>query len=208
MKRVIKINCIFLLLALALSVSYGQVGVGVTYGFDFYQYQANPKAEDVNLKRGLGSALLNFNIGPKLYFGGNQFSVTVEGQLGIAPFAFDLDEYKGLGAFYFPILAAINFKGLSGFYEKSSWGFGFAGGTEFVRTDLYFLDDDFKDLTRSMFNTYFGQVNVGLGSKASSIFLYARYGVGADEARNFHIGIMLDQNLTQMKKLKKRQAVQ
>ena len=50
----------------------------------------------------------------------------------------------------------------------------------------------------------FGQINVGLGSNASAIYLYVRYGVGEEEANNFHVGIMFDQNLLLRNKMKKR----
>ena len=184
-----------------------QVGLGVTYGFDFYQYQANPVMPFRPIKRGLGSPLFNLNIGPKLWVGGKGFSVALEGQIGIAPFAMDVNEYKGLGAFYFPKMASFNLNGLSGFQEKGGWGIGIAAGSQFTRTDLYFLDEQYGALNRRLFQTYFGQVNIGLGSKASIVYLYARYGVGDEETKNFHVGLMFEQNLILRKKMKKREIV-
>ena len=181
-----------------------QVGVGVTYGFDVYQHHHNPRMSADTTQFGLGSALFNLNIGPKFWIGGKNFSVGLEAQLGVAPFALDINEYKGLGAFYFPVLFSLNYGGLSGFQEKGRWGAGIAAGTQYTRTDLYFLKEEFEDINRSIYQTYFGQLNLGLGSKASAIYIYVRYAGGDLESHNWHIGLMLDQNLTQRRKLKKR----
>ena len=129
----------------------GQIGLGVAYGFDLYQYHVNPREAPGQPRADAGSALFNLNIGPKLWIGGKQFSLSVEGQIGIAPFAFDVNNYKGLGAFYFPVMASLNFKGLSGFQERGGWGIGIAGGLQNTRTDLYFLDESEGELNRSVF---------------------------------------------------------
>ncbi len=207
MSRIEKYIIILGLLLLASFTSLGQIGIGLSYGFDAYQYQANPRAQPQIGKRGLGSALFNLHIGPKLFIGTNNVGLALEGQIGIAPFAFDVNEYKGLGAFYFPVIASLNFKGLSGFQDEAHWGFGFAGGYEFARTDLYFIDDDFTALSRDLFQTTFGQVHFGVGKKATATYVYFRYGQGKDDAKNWHVGFVIDQNLTFKKKLKKRAAL-
>jgi len=203
----IKYMIVSCMMAFCAGSATSQIGLGMTYGLDLYQYQANPLNQPFQGNRGIGSAIFNLNIGPKLFIGTKNYSIAAEAQLGIAPFAFDINQYKGLGAFYFPMMVSLNFKGLSGFYEKSGWGVGIAGGYEFARTDLYFIKDEFENLTREMFQTTFLQFNVGLGSKAKSIYAYFRYGGGELGARNWHVGIMFDRNLTQMKKIKKRETI-
>lgn len=200
------IMCFFIVSALGYQTK-AQVGIGLVYGFDFYQYYNNPATNPDTIKNGLGSALFNLSIGPKLWIGGKNISASLEGQIGIAPFALDVNEYKGLGAFYFPMMASINYGGLSGFQETGRWGAGLSGGIQFNRTDLYFLKSEFETIERSMFQTAFGQLNIGFGSKATSVYAYARYGKGDLDSFHFHVGIMLDQNITHRKKIQKRQSL-
>lgn len=184
-----------------------KLGVGVTYGADVYQHFRNPGIASDSLKYGLGSALFNFNIGPKFWMGVRDFSMSIEGQIGFAPFALDIDQYKGLGAFYFPVAVGLNYRGLSTFREAGGWGLGLAAGTQFTRTDVYFLKEEFEDIDRSFYQTIFGQLNFGFGSKYSSIFAYVRYGEGEMEAQNWNVGVMLDFNLTHRSKMKKEKAI-
>jgi hypothetical protein len=203
MTQVLKILFTSCVIFIGVNHVQAQVGVGVVYGFDLYQYNRNPTTIPDTIQHGLGSALFNMSIGPKLWIGLRNVSISVEGQIGISPFALDINEYKGLGAFYFPLMASINYGGLSGFQDVGRWGFGLAGGFQLIRTDLYFLKDEFESIDRSVFQTTFGQVNVGFGSKATAVYLYARYGQGDADAYHWHVGIMLDQNISQRKKMQK-----
>ncbi len=196
-----KYTLIVIFFLLSLFHAEGQIGFGITYGIDLYQYHRNPTMQPDTLQHGIGSALFNLNLGPKLWIGGKNLSISLEAQIGVAPFALDLDEYKGMGAFYFPMLATINYGGLSGFQEKGKWGVGIAGGFQYTRTDLYFLKTEFEDIERDLFQTVFAQLNVGLGSKATAIYAYVRFAQGDLDAANWHIGIMLDQNFIHRKKL-------
>lgn len=181
-------------MSMCLTNVWCQVGLGVTYGLDLYQQQHNPELTDT-LLYGTGSVLFNLNIGPKIWVGNEHVSIGLEAQIGFAPFAFDKDEYKGMGLFYFPMMASINFRGLSGFSRRGKWGLGIAAGTQFTYTDLYFRADQFSLINRTVFQTYFGQVQIGLGRETSSVQVYVRYGRGDFHAQNVHIGFMIDQNL-------------
>ena len=181
-----------------IQLTSGQVAFGVTYGIDLYQHLRTPSTVETE-GYSTGSAIFNLNIGPKLWVGGKSFSVSVEAQGGFAPFSLDLDEYKGLGAAYFPLLACFNFAGLTGFQDQGGFGFSVGGGMQITRTELYFLNVEYEDLEREFFETVFGQVNIGLGRKHQSVYLYLRYGLGDNDAHNYHVGLMVDHNLTSRK---------
>lgn len=198
-----RIYSIAIFLSLFVGSLKAQFGIGVAYGIDVYQFQKNPKASMDTIAFGQGSAIFNMNIGPKIFFGGKNIAGSIEALVGLAPFSMDIDEFKGMGAFYFPVMAAVNFRGLTTFSDKAGFGFGVAGGMQFTRTDLYFLKDDFQELDRSMYQTVFGQLNVGLGSKDMISYVFFRYGTGSDNASNLHVGVMLSQNLTRRSKEKR-----
>lgn len=204
MWRIIKLLCLLISFQCAvMQHACAQFGIGVAYGVDLYQFQHNPKLTTDSIKFGQGSAIFNMNIGPKLFFGGKNVAGSVEALVGMAPFSLDIDEVKGLGAFYFPLMATINFKGLTTFNDEPVWGFGLAGGMQFTRTDLYFRQDEFAEIKRELFQTAFAQINIGLGNKDSVVYGYFRYGSGDNDASNFHVGIMLSQNLTKRSRLKR-----
>jgi hypothetical protein len=189
---------LYLLCTISIQTINGQVALGVTYGLDLYQHLQNPYTDEVE-SHSTGSAIFNLNIGPKLWVGGEGFSVSMEAQAGMAPFSLDLDGYKGLGAAYFPVLACVNFAGLSGFQDVGGFGFSIGGGMQISRTELYFLDKDYEDVPRDFFETIFGQINIGLGKKHQAVYMYLRYGAGDNDAHAYHIGLMLDHNLTSRK---------
>ena len=193
-------------------VSQAQIGIGVTTGGDLYQRYTNPEnPADSGALRSSGNALLNSSFGPKIWIGGDRFSLSVEAQVILGATGFDMNEYKGLGMLAFPVMAHLNFKGNSGFGNKTKFGTGFSvgGGVQYSKTELYGTTKDFEDLERKLFPTYVGEIQIGGGGGGINIYFYTRYGVGYDfdtseftGANSLNIGISSSFNITALKKSK------
>jgi len=95
-----------------------------------------------------------------LWFGGEDFSFSVEGQVSLGTLGFSAGDYKGLGIASVPLMAKLNFNGLSSFDKEGKFGWSVGGGLQYSRTELYYLANDFEDIggERSWFKTYIGQV--------------------------------------------------
>lgn len=192
-----------LLITLGVGASQAQVGYGITTSYDFYQYFANPE-DGTGESRTAGSALLNFGVGPKLWFGGEDFSFSVEGQASLGLLGLSAGDYKGLGVASVPLIAKLNFGGLSGFDKEGKFGWSIGGGLQYNRTELYYLNNDFEDLggERSWFKTYVGQVGYGFGMTGFSGQGYLRAGYHPDtEACSVNVGIQVDLNFQKLKEI-------
>lgn len=171
-----------------------QLGLGRVTGLDFYQRHRIPNYNGHH-GHSTGSAMANIVLGPKVWVGGRLFSVSVEGAVSYAPFAFDVGDSKGLGALSFPISVDLNYGGLSGFSVQSKYGFSLGAGVSFHRTELYFVKDEYTETREEGFyRVYFGQAAVGVGSGGSDLRLYARYGKGVRSSSFFSIGILSSVN--------------
>lgn len=183
--------------------SIAQIGYGLTASYDFYQYFANPK-DDTGKSRTAGSAILNFGIGPKLWFGGEKFSFSVEGQASLGLLGLSAGDYKGLGLMSVPLMAKLNFGGLSSLDKEGSFGWSFGGGLQYSKTELYYLKDEFETLggVRKWYKTYIGQVGYGFGMSGFSVAGYLRGGYNSEtKACNANVGIQLEFNLNKMKSI-------
>ena len=184
------------------------IHLGYTFGIDLYQRQTLPEGTaDPYAGNGTGSAILNLNLGPKIWIGGKNFSFSLEGQASYAPVAFDLDNYRGLGTISFPIMASLNFNGLSTIGKSFGTGFTIGGGIQYTNTDLYFLSEEHKQVPlenrTGYFPSYFGQVGFGGGGAGLAPYLYVRYGQGPDRSSILNVGIMVNINRTAIANLKK-----
>ncbi len=196
--------CIVTLCMLSMaSVSQAQqFGIGLTAEWDLYNRYANP--DDSLGGRGNGSALLNLGVGPKLWVGGENFSFSVESLANLGFFGLNLTDYKGLGNFSLPVIAKLNFEGLSGLNKELKLGFGLGGGIQWNRTELYYVTSDFKEKggERSMFRTYIIQGDVGLGVAGFAGRFFVRYGFNNDlSANSVNIGFQFDFNIPRLKKI-------
>ena len=183
----------------------GQFGIGLTVSDDLYNVYSNE--EDGIAHRRNGSALLSLGIGPKIWVGGESFTVSAEAQVNYAPFGLAIKDFKGMGALSFPIMAKVNFGGLSGMNSKMALGFSAGGGIQYSRTELYGLKDEYADqgVTRDYFKTYNVQIGYGIGISGFTAELFTRYGFNPDldGANNFHIGLQFGFNLIHLKKIRK-----
>jgi len=183
---------------MTLTAIYSQVGIGLTAGTDIYQRYSN----DDSIEYGsAGSLLLNLTMGPKLWIGGDKFSISAEAQANIGLLGLAVKDYKGLGMASFPMIGRLNFQGLSGMDKEFKPGFSIGGGVQFNRTELYYLANDFEDKggERNFFKTYIIEAAFGVGMTGVSGFGFVRYGFNPDTTANsFNIGIMMDFNFKKM----------
>lgn len=196
---------IFVVLSILFVTSHisAQVGYGFSVTNDLYQFYLNPK-DDTGESRSAGSALLNFGIGPKLWFGGQDFSVSIEGQASIGLLGLSAKDYKGLGVVSIPLMAKVNFAGLSGLDRELRFGWSFGGGIQYSRTELYYITDNFKNAggKREWYKTYIGQIGYGGGISGVTGQVYVRGGYNSEtKACNASIGFQVDFNLEKMKEI-------
>jgi len=190
---------------ISLSDAFSQVGIGLTVSDDLYNVYSNE--EDGLAHRRNGSVLLNPAIGPKIWVGSKNVSFSVEAQASLSVFGLAVKDYKGLGAASFPIMAKLNFKGLSGFSKDLQIGYIIGGGIQYSKTELYGLKQEFEDIgvSRDFYKTYNIQLGVGGGVNGFGVQFYGRYGFNPDleGASNLHFGLQFDFNIPQLKKIKR-----
>lgn len=182
-------------------------GYGFAFGGDLYQRYSNPRSSTPDGRsRSAGSAILNMQIGPKIWLGGSDVSFSAEALANIGFFAFSLSDRKGLGAASFPIIGRLNFKGLTGLDKEGRFGFTIGGGVQYSRTELYYLKDEARDdgVSRGYFRTFIGEIGYGFGLSGFSLKAYLRYGRGQDGANTFNFGLAYDFNIVQLRKIKSK----
>ena len=183
--------------------SQSQVGIGATLTNDLYNRYANPS--DGIAHNGNGSVILNLGVGPKIWFGGESFSLSLESQAVIGFFGLSLPDSKGLGNLAFPFMAKLNFAGVSGLNKEGRMGLSIGGGLQYNRTELYYLAGDYKDrgVERSYFKTYVIQAGYGFGISGFAAQFFMRYGFNPDldGANSLNVGLQYDFNVTKLKKI-------
>ena len=167
---------------------YG-AGYGYVSGRNYYEYYTNPKVEGDTTLRTSGSVAGIF-WGTKAWVGTKRYSVSVEGQLNFAPFAFDTQEFKGIGAMSIPFIARFNIGALSGKNMIATGkGFSVGVGVQYSRTELLFTPKEFKNLERKFYKSYIVEVVFGSGQRRLGHFGYfARYGFSPDDFSTASIG--------------------
>lgn len=186
--------------------SYSQIGFGTVGGLDFYQRYSNP--DDNIAYRSSGNALFNIVWGPRVWIGKKNLSLSVEGQVNLGLTSLALKDYKGLGSVAFPVIAKINFKGLSGFYAGFSPGISLGAGMQWSKTELFYLSKNYKDkgVERKFNKTYIAQIDFGAGSFGTAGSFYVRYGRNFDtKASILNTGIIISINNSYIKKHKEYQ---
>ena len=177
-------------------------GYGFTVSNDFYLRAINPSANGDS--RAAGSVLLNIGVGPKLWLGGEKFSVSGEALAVFSPFALSLGDYKGLGMASFPMMLKLNFGGLTGLDKEGKFGLHVGGGIQYTRTELFYVSNEFESEggTRDLFKTYIAQVGYGFGMSGFGGCVYGRYGWNADtDASLFSLGLQFDFNVPMVRKI-------
>lgn len=185
------------------NAAYSQFGYGLTASTNIYDRYTNPK-DAGDAYRSAGSFLPNIGVGPKIWMGGHNVSLSIEAQAGLSIFALAIKDYKGMGAVQFPILAKLNFNGLSGLDKEGRLGFTIGGGIQYSKTELYGLRDSYevKGNKRTLFPTYIAQIGYGFGLSGFCLNGFGRYGYNPDtKANNLSVGIQYDFNFNLLKKI-------
>lgn len=181
-----------------------QFGYGLTVTNDLYQRFTNPTSEiGESIYESSGSTLLNIGVGPKLWLGNQNFSISVEASANLGIFAFAIKDYKGMGTASFPMLINLNFKGLSGFDPEARQGFSIGGGIQYTKTELYGVTDKFekKGLERKLFPSYLVHAAYGFGLQGFAAAGFVRYGFHPDnDGKTLSIGVQWDFNSAKLKK--------
>jgi hypothetical protein len=170
---------------------------------DFYNRYSNPSdsiAHDAN-----GSALLNLGLGPKIWFGGEKVSFSIETYANLGILGLSLPDFKGLGNVSFPVLAKLNFGGLAGTNKEGRFGFSLGGGLQWNKTELYYLSNSFEDrgVNRDFFRTYVIQAGAGFGLTGFGGQFFVRYGFNpdVDGGNSLNLGLQFDFNFLKLKKI-------
>lgn len=180
--------------------SFAQFGIGMTVSNDLYNRYQNP--QDEIAYEGSGSFLFNLGVGPKIWLGGEDFSVSAEAQATIGLFGLAIKDYKGLGNASFPLIGRLNFGGLSGLNKEFKFGWSIGGGLQFNRTELYYVKGSFKDDggQRDFFKTYVGEIAYGIGISGFTAAGILRIGYDSEtKANTFNIGLQYDFNIPKLK---------
>ncbi len=186
---------------------FGQkFGYGLTFCNDIYHRYSNPK--DNIASPSAGSAILNFSAGPKIWIGGRDATFSLEGQAGIGLLGMSIKDFKGLGTANFPVLAKLNFNGLSTMDKEGQLGFSIGGGIQYTKTEIFGLSDDFEDkgVRRNYFRTYLAQAGYGFGLAGFAVHGFVRYGWNGEKANTMSLGLQWDFNATQLKKIKTKES--
>jgi len=192
----------FWFVCLYATIANAQVGIGFTGNLDPYTRFANP-TDDI-ASRTSGSVLLNFGVGPKIWVGNKSFSFSVEGQAVISPLALSVTDYKGLGMVSYPIIARLNFQGLSGLNKLGTMGWTVGGGLQFNKSELFGLKNEFIEdgVIRETQQLYVGLVGYGFGISGFTAHGILKYGFDPDsDASVMTLGLHFDLNIPKMKEI-------
>ncbi len=198
---------IILLSLLGLPI-FAQVKPNLIIGLDLYQWYKNPNGgPNEKIGASSGSVLLNLPLGLKIFAGHNKFSVSLEGSANMGFISFDVTEFKGMGAIAFPLLAKLNFNGMSGFSKSKLVGWSVGGGIQFTKTEWYGLTSKFDGkLSRKFFPTYVVEIAGGGGVSSTQLAYYLRAGMGPHRAFTFNSGLIFNIDLVHQQRKKQSTA--
>ncbi|MDQ3141320.1 MAG: hypothetical protein M3Q56_03630 [Bacteroidota bacterium] len=196
-----KRNLIVILILGCLQIqSQAQVKGSMILGMDIYQWYKNPKTNELKGQgSSAGSSILCGPIGLRLAVGKENFSFSLEGAANIGLLAFDLGEFKGLGAVSFPLIGKINFDALSGFSKNKFVGYSVGLGIQYNRTEWFGLTEKFKDLERKYFPTYIVDLAMGGGIGGFNASYYFRFGFGEKKSYSFNTGLLFNISFNRQK---------
>lgn len=169
-----------------------QIKAGITYGGDFYQRYTNPIIKGDSLLRSSGNYWLNIAMGPKIWYKGNNYSISVECPVNWGITTFDWQENKGLGSLAYPLLFKYNSGLLEGHKVYGLREFSLGAGIQYNKTEVYGFENKFTNHpSRGYFRTYI----IDLGLYTHWIFPdlqynYIRIGFGEHQAVSFNFGMM------------------
>ena len=203
MKIILKSFVVSLVLLTSAGFLQGQFGIGLTVTNDLYNRYGNPT--DSIAHGGNGSEILNLGLGPKIWYGGEKMSVSLESYANLGLLGLSIPDFKGIGNVSFPLIAKLNFRGLSGLNKEGKTGFSIGGGLQWNKTELFFLSNSFEDrgVTRDFYRTYVVQAGYGFGLTGFGVQFFTRYGWNPDfdGGNSLNIGFQFDFNILKLKQI-------
>lgn len=207
MKKTI-ISLIFIVCYAA--VSFSQVHMGTTFGASFYRWDKNPTTNSPELKSSSGGVPSIIG-GLHLMAGNTNYRVVFEGYGNFSPFAFDINQFKGMGTFSYGGLAKFSItpwessgefiistqsrsKSSYRYQENPNGGFSVGFGWEKTKTELYFTPKNHKEMTRDWYAVPYGYLAYSMFGVGSQMDVFLKFGVGSNSSRNFEIGIKTNIN--------------
>ncbi len=189
------------LVCFAFSFVKAQVGLGMVVGNDLYQRYTNPQGGSA------GNAVLNLQVGPKLWVGGDNFSVSVESYVNWGATSLSLREFRGMGSVAIPLMAKLNFNGNSGFSSELTSGWSIGGGYQMSRTEWYGVNNTGvqEGISREIFPVFVGELTYGYGIGGFYVEAFGRYGWDTQSrASTFNLGLSYNINVLGFRKLRKK----
>lgn len=168
-----------------------QIRFSANYGLDFYQHFTNPEVEGDTTLRTAGNAIANIMIGPRVFIGFKNFTISGETQANWGITTLCLKDFKGVGSISLPLMVKLNFGGLSGVNaDIGAFGVAFGGGVQYSMTELYGLTEEYRNSTavRDINKYYVGEFQIGYRAESGVASFHFRYGQGENNASLFHIG--------------------
>lgn len=174
-----------------------QLHIGMSMYFEYNLYQWYQKPTTISpIHRSTGQV---FNVLPSAGMGvwvgrSDRFFVNIEGGMDYMPFSLDLEEYGGLGAISFPVVARaiLPFSGDKGI--SSFVGLGF--GVQWSKNELYAYPKGQQPTTNPFYATLVAEVTMGVGmgwdtddKNTGMIAVFSRFGFAAEYALTFNCGL-------------------
>ncbi len=168
-----------------------QFNIGLVSGYDLYQRYVNPD-DGTGADRSSGNALISSAFGLKTWVGTQKVSLSLEAYANLGVFAFNVEEYYGLGALSIPMLAKINFNGATGLNELEKFGYYFGGGYQINRTEFYGINEKGRErgIERPYYPTYVAELGFAVGNKSKVVEVFVRYGLNPlNPSTALHFGV-------------------
>lgn len=166
-------------------------GYNVHLGYNVYQWQEKGIGTE---KRSVGQA---FNLLPTLgggiWFGKRQWNLGLEAHVDYTPFAFDLQQYSGMGAVALPVM--LNASYITA--KNGGWLIRGAVGTQFQSSEWYFTKKGQPKVPTLFDWSLVGELGFGFvvgdfkRSHAWSIELYGRVGSTLQHQWGVYTGLRL-----------------
>lgn len=188
-------------------------------GFDFFQRNTNPNhttqttggqtvGQDAN-KRNSGMAYGSVSIGVRMMPENQSDRMVVgEAHLNLSPLAFDLHQFKGIGAVSAPIMGKIIWGSKSGirfFEDRLNFGLGVGAGIQPTKTEILFMPSRFKNefldggvrnpeyVRRPVYVPFLLELSYVTKNDAPRQFTgFMRFGAGRKQAATFSVGFNIN----------------
>lgn len=174
------------------TVGYSQVGIGITYGISFYRWDQNPNTNSPELKSSSGSIGSTIG-GVNFIAGGSGFRFMLDAYGDYAPYAFDVNQFKGMGTLSYGAMAKFSVTPWE--TSKGMHGFSLGYGIEGTQTEMYFTPKKYQDMVRDWYWIPYGYIAYSMFEAGDQIDLFFKFGANKDAAMTLALGVKYHVNL-------------